>query len=182
MYAQRMAPLRADDVAEETQLLFEKGLRGPDGNPLNIFGTLARHPKLLKRWLPFAAHVLSKSSLPARDRELLILRTGYRCRSNYEWGQHALIALDCDLTQDEIDRVKHGPDARWDDHDAALLRAADELHDDAHVSDGTWEQLLDRYGDEQMIDVLATVGNYHFVAFLLNSLGVQLDDGVPDSL
>ena len=50
------------------------------------------------------------------------------------------------------------------------------------MSDRTWEQLLDRYGDEQMIDVIATVGNYHLVAFLLNSLGVQLDDGIPDSL
>jgi len=176
-----MAPLRSDEVGEETQALFDKGLRASDGNPLNIFATLARHPKMLKRWLPFAAHVLAKSSLPARDRELLILRTGYRCRSPYEWGQHALIALDCDLTQDEIDGVRHGADVDWDDHDAALLRAADELHDDARVSDGTWDQLRGRYSDEQMIDMIAAVGNYHLVAFLLNSLGVDLDEGVPDS-
>ena len=48
--------------------------------PLNIFATLAHHPKLLKRWLVFGNHVLAKSTLPARDRELLILRTGWRCR------------------------------------------------------------------------------------------------------
>ncbi|MGD9703534.1 MAG: carboxymuconolactone decarboxylase family protein [Acidimicrobiia bacterium] len=182
MYAQRMAPLRSDEVDDETRQLFDKGLRGPDGTPLNIFATLARHPKLLKRWLPFATHVLSKNSLSPRHRELLILRTGYRCRSTYEWGQHVLIALDCDLTQDEVDRVRQGPDAGWDEHESALLRAADELHDESLISDRTWMQLAARYGDEELIDVIATVGNYHVVAFLLNSLGVQLDEGVPDSL
>ena len=66
-------------------------MTGPNGEPLNIFGTLAHHPKLLKRWLVFGNHVLAKSTLPARDRELLILRTGWRCRAPYEWAQHVLI-------------------------------------------------------------------------------------------
>ena len=178
-----MAPLGVDEVDDETRELFGRGLSAPDGAPLNIFGTLARHPKFLKRWMPFAAHVLSKSTLPARDRELLILRTGFRCASRYEWGQHAVIALRCDIDAEEIDRVKAGPDADgWTVHDAALLRAADELHDEARIADATWATLSSAYTDEQLIDVIGAVGNYHLVAFLLNSLGVQLDDGVVDSL
>ena len=76
-----IAPLPASEWNEELPTM-----TGPSGAPLNIFGTLAHHPKLLKRWLVFGNHVLAESTLPARDRELLILRTGWRCRSPYEWG------------------------------------------------------------------------------------------------
>ena len=161
--------------------IFAKGLTGPDGRPLNIFGVLANHPAMLKRWLVFASHVLSKNSVPARERELLILRTGWNCRSTYEWGQHVLIGRDCGLTDDEIDRVKRGPkDRSWSAEDRVLLRAADELHDGQSLSDTTWDDLARTYTTEQILDVIATVGNYHLVAMFLNSARVPLDAGVPD--
>ena len=147
---------------------------------LNIFGTLAHHPDLLRRWLVFATHVLSKSTLPPRERELLILRTGWNCRSRYEWGQHVLIARDCGLSDAEIERVKHGPTAEgWDARDKALLDAADELHSTSSMSDATWEALAGEYSVEQLLDVVATVGNYHLVAMFLNTTRVALDPGVP---
>jgi 4-carboxymuconolactone decarboxylase len=160
---------------------FAKGLTGPDGTVLNIFGTLANHPDMMRRWLVFATHVLSKSTLSPRDRELLILRTGWNCRSRYEWGQHVLIARDCGLTDDEISRVSDGPDAGgWADHERLLLTAADELHHSSSLSDATWDGLAASYSTEQMLDVIATVGNYHLVAMFLNSTRVALDAGVPD--
>jgi 4-carboxymuconolactone decarboxylase len=162
--------------------LFSKGLDGPDGHPLNIFGTLGNHPDLLRRWLVFAAHVLSKNTLVARDRELLILRTGWNCRSRYEWGQHVLIARECGISDDEIERVKTGPAADgWSDPDRLLLTAADELHTDSSLSDESWAALSDRYSTEQVLDLVATVGNYHLVAMFLNSCRVELDEGVPDT-
>ncbi|MEP7204547.1 MAG: carboxymuconolactone decarboxylase family protein, partial [Ilumatobacteraceae bacterium] len=172
------------DPSDEVNELFDKaGLRAPDGSPLNIFATLAHHPALLRRWLVFAAHVLAKSSLPPRDRELLILRTGWRCSSQYEFSQHAVIALRSDITADEVERTKWPIDqGDWVDHDAALLNAADELHDDAYISDATWTTLASRLADQQMLDVIFTVGNYHTVSFALNSCGVQLDDGVPPAM
>jgi alkylhydroperoxidase family enzyme len=164
--------------------LYERGgLRAPDGSTLNIFATLAHHPKLLKRWLVFATHVMSKNSLPARDRELVILRVGVRCSAPYEFAQHAVIARQCDVTEEEIDRVRRGPgDPMWDSFDAALLAGVDELHDNGRVSDQTWEVLASRYTTEQLLDLLFTIGNYHLVSFVLNSCGVQIDEGIPDVL
>lgn len=145
----------------------------------NIFRTLARHPKLLKRWLVFGNHVLMKSTLPARERELLILRTGVRCRCEYEWGQHAVIARQIGLSEEEIRRVTQGPDEPgWAPFDAALLRAADELHDDYAISDATWSKLSEKYGTPQLMDVVFTVGQYKLVSMALNTFGVELDPGV----
>jgi alkylhydroperoxidase family enzyme len=174
----RLAPLRDDEMDDEAREFVRVASRGGPG--LNIYRTLAAHPKLLKRWGVFGTHVLYKNSLPERERELLILRTGWRCRSEYEWGQHVLIARAAGLKDDEIERVKAGPDdGAWSEADAALLRAADELHEDAFISNRTWEVLAHRFEQKQLIDIIFTVGQYHIVSMALNTLGVQLDEGVP---
>ena len=98
-------------------------------------------------------------------------------------GQHHVIAQRCDISLDEIERVKVGPDdPAWSTFDAALLRAADELHDDARISDATWAVLAERYTTEQLLDAVFAVGQYHLVSMALNTCGVQLDDGIPDTL
>ena len=182
MSTPRIAPV--SDPSPEVIELYEKGgLRAPGGQPLNIFATLANHPSLLRRWLVFATHVLAKNTLSPRDRELLILRVGVRCNSAYEFGQHHVIAQRSDIALDEIARVKVGPDdPSWSPFDAALLRAADELHDDSRISDATWAVLAERYSTEQLLDVVFTVGQYHLVSMALNTCGVELDDGIPNTL
>jgi len=150
-----------------------------DGADLNIFATLARHPRLFKRWSAFGGTLLYRGELSERDRELLILRTAWNCRAGYEWGQHARIARAAGLSDDEIARVAKGPDKPgWDTFEASLLRAADELHADSVISDPTWAALAERYGERQLIEVCMLVGQYHLVAFTLNSLGIEREPGV----
>ena len=67
----------------------------------------------------------------------------------------------------------------WDPFDAALCQAADDLHRDGMVSDATWAALAARYDERQLLDVLFTVGQYNLVSWVLNSLGVELDDFAP---
>lgn len=158
-------------------------MRAPDGSTLNIFATLAHHPKLLKRWMVFAAHVMSKNTLPPRDRELAILRVGVLCAAPYEFGQHVVIARACDIDEAEIDQVRHGPDhPAWSPFDAAVVRAADELHQHSRILDDTWELLATRYSTEQLLDLVFTIGQYHLVSFALNTCGVELDEGIDDLL
>jgi 4-carboxymuconolactone decarboxylase len=173
----RIPPLEESEFTPEVRDVLPP--RSGGGRPLNIFTTLARHPKLLKRWLVFAGHILGKSTLPPRARELLILRTGWLCRSEYEWGQHAGIGRLVGLSDEEIRRTTQGPDAAgWDPFEATLLCAADELHSDAMIKDDTWAALSATYTTEQMMDVVFTVGQYTLVSMALNAFGVQLDDGI----
>jgi 4-carboxymuconolactone decarboxylase len=174
----RIPPLAAEDRDAEARELLGEVAAG-DSPASNIFATLVRHPGLFRKWLPFGGKLLS-GKLPARDRELLILRTGWRCRSEYEWGQHALIGRSAGLSDDDLRRVRDGPEADgWDPFEAALLRAADELHDDGCISDGTWDVLAARYDQRQLIEVPMVVGHYHLVSFTLNTLGVEREPGVP---
>jgi alkylhydroperoxidase family enzyme len=173
----RLPPLSDADLDDEAREFVRQASRGRPG--LNIYRTLAAHPKLLKRWGVFGTHILYKNTIPARERELLILRTGWLCRSEYEWGQHVVIARTSGVTDEEVERVKEGPEAvGWSDADAAFLRAADELHNDSFISDSTWQALSNTWDRHQLIDLIFTVGQYHIVSMALNTLGVQLDEGV----
>ena len=145
----------------------------------NIFATLVRAPGLFRRWLPFGGKLLA-GKLPARDRELLILRTAWNCRAGYECGHHVAIGLESGLTREEIDRVPDGPDSGWPVTDAVLLRAADELHSEYRLADATWESLRARYDEQQLIELPMLVGHYHLLAMSLNSFGVELEPGYEE--
>lgn len=172
----RVSPLPESEWSDATRELMESLRR--DGQIYNIFGTLARHPLLLKRWLVFGSHILSKSTLPAREREIAILRMGWLCRAEYEWGHHVAIGKNAGLSADDIERVAKGPDASGlDPFESTLIRAVDELHANSFIGDSTWKALAERYTTEQLMDLLFTAGQYKMVSMVLNSLGVQLEEG-----
>jgi alkylhydroperoxidase family enzyme len=150
---------------------------GAGGEVPNIFTTIAHHPRLLKRWSAFGGVLLFRGELDDRARELLILRTAWNCRAHYEWDHHVAIGRRAGLGDDEIARVAEGPGADgWTADEAALLRAADELHDHDRIDDATWAELAADRTPAQMVEICMVVGQYHLVAFTLNSLGVQLED------
>lgn len=150
-----------------------------NGQIFNIFKVLANHPPLVKRWTPFAGHILSKQTLPFRDREMLILRIGWLNQAEYEFAQHELIAKRGGVSDADIEKIKKGPGAGWSEQEAALLQAADDLFENSVVSDATWATLSKSYSTEQMMDVVFTIGQYNLVSWALNSFGVPLDDFLP---
>jgi 4-carboxymuconolactone decarboxylase len=173
----RIAPL-ADDQMDADQ----KELVAPmaaTGRVLNIFRTMARTPKAAKGFLAWGNYILSRrNDLPAREREIVILRTGFLCKSGYEWTQHKAIGLRDGLTEVEIEAIKAGAsDPSWSAADAALITAADELHADQFISNATWEALNAHFSAKQCMDVVYTTGQYTQVSMILNSFGVQLDAG-----
>lgn len=170
----RIAPLTdAEFNDEQKEMLAPMG-----GRVLNIFRTLVREPKAFKGFLAWGNYVLSRrNALPEREREIVILRTGYLCKSGYEWTQHVIIGKRSGLSDDEIGRLKKGAEAGWSAADAALIRASDELHKDQFISDPTWAALGKHYTQKQCMDVVFTVGQYTQVSMILNSFGIQLDEG-----
>jgi len=175
----RLEPQEADAWDEKVQEIMRPFVES-DAD-YNIFKTLTHHPDLMRRWLVFANHILFKSTLPLRERELVILRTGYLCNAGYEWGQHVLVARKAGMSDEEILSAKSGPDTPGiSDRDRLLMQATDELHSDCHISDATWSALEGHLDKQQLMDLVFTVGQYNLVSMVLNTLGVQLDEGLPD--
>ncbi len=173
----RVNPTTEAEWDDDSRPLLE-AIERNSGGVLNIFRTLAHHPKLLKRWSVFGNHVLYGSTLPARERELIILRTGYLCGSGYEWAQHVAIARRSGVSDSEIEAIVTGPaDVSWSAGDRALLHATDELVDAKFISDTTWAELGTVWNQKQLMDIVFTVGQYTLVSMALNTFGVQIEPG-----
>ncbi len=174
----RIPPLREDEWTDEQRKRLESAYR--KGSFYNLAGTMARHPEASKRVGQLSAHILGPTStLPARERELLILRTAWLCQAEYEWAQHRLIGAKAGVAEDEIERCKTGSQATgWTPIEAGLLRAAEDLHAQQRIDDDTWAVLAQVYSEQQMMDIVFTVGQYTLVAMAMNSFGTQLDDGL----
>lgn len=170
----RIAPVPPEELDDQ-----QRDLLG-GGPTLNIFATLVRHPGLYRKWIPFGGKLLAGSKLSPRDRELVILRTAFRCNAVYEWGQHVAFARDAGLSDEEIRRIAAGADdPNWPQGDADLLRMVDELVDDHCISDATWVSLAERYDDKQLVELPMLSGHYAMLAGVLNSLGVELEGPLP---
>jgi alkylhydroperoxidase family enzyme len=150
-----------------------------EGRPraLNALGTLARHPELTRAYHTFNGYILFASTLTPRQRELLVLRVARVRESDYEWAQHAVLAGDVGLDEEEVGRIAEGPGAPgWSPIDRAMLQSVDELIGDGTVSDATWETLAAELDEQQLMDLVFTVGAYEVLAMAFRSFGVELDD------
>lgn len=174
----RIAPLEPPYAEEVGATL--AAMMPPGVPPLRLFRTLAHNPRVLGRIR--AGNLLDRGSLERRDRELVILRTTARCGCEYEWGVHvAFFAARVGLTDAEVAAtvapVAPGAGGHpWSPRDAALLRLADELHDGARVSDALWRDLRGHFRDDQLVELLVLAGFYHTISFVVNGLGVELEE------
>lgn len=152
----------------------------PEGMPpLNIFATLAKHPALLDRFNRFGGFLLFKGQLPAREREVVILRVGWRSGSVYEFGQHTVMGKSAGLTDEEVRRLAGDSLHGWEPGDRDLVEFADQLCATNTVDDDLWRRLAARWSEQEMIELLVVAGFYRLVSGFLNATGVPLEEGTP---
>lgn len=148
----------------------------------DVMTVLHRHPRLFWPWLLFASRLMPYGRLLPAEREKIILRTGWNCRSRYEWGQHVDIALSAGVTDEDIRRVAEGPGAWPEPRARALMLACDEMHRDKCVSSATWQLLMEHYSEPLLIEIVMLIGHYEMIAGFLNSAGLELEPGMEAKL
>jgi alkylhydroperoxidase family enzyme len=163
-------PSARDFVLSHYQLDDARGVHG--------VGIIRRHPALAKAFLAFNNHVATASSVSSRVRELLILRVSWLRRSEYEFVQHVVLGRRAGLSEADIERIQVGPDAPgWEPVDADVVRAVDELLEDARIRDATWARLSAHFGTTQLMDIVFAVGCYEVLALAFKTFGAQMESG-----
>ncbi|HEY5430136.1 MAG TPA: carboxymuconolactone decarboxylase family protein [Solirubrobacteraceae bacterium] len=192
----RIAALEPPYKPETEEMLRRWMPPGADMEPLVLFRTLAVHPELMSRMRPLGSGILGHGSVPPRDREIVVHRACARAGAEYEWGVHAVaFGAAVGLTPEQIAATATGEatatgatgaatatsapgapgDPAWSDHDAALIRLADELHDTCTISDELWGRLSATYGDEQLLELLVIAGWYRAIAYVINAARIPLE-------
>jgi len=173
----RIAPVNLS-VATAEQHAFLKPYETPTGI-LNIYRTMARNIDAARSFHGWGGYVLRRAKFDTQLRELVILRIGWLCRSGYEWAQHTRRARREGMTEEAIARIKQGADVDgWTEVEHLVLRAADELHSTKFLSDATWKGLQQFLSEEELMNLVFIVAHYTQVCMVLNTFGVQLEDGV----
>jgi 4-carboxymuconolactone decarboxylase len=180
----RIGPLEPEELSQEaraTVLTMRKALSLPmEGEIAEYHATLLRHSELYRRHSELAIQ-LFRGALTPRQRELAILRTGWLCKAPYEWGEHVALGKSAGkLTSEEIERVTEGSRASgWDDQDRAIIRAVEDLHADAFVSDETWNDLARFMDEKQLLELPILIGQYQGLAYFLNTMRARLKPTNP---
>lgn len=172
----RIAPLEPPYEPEIDALL--KKWMPPDAatEPLRLFRTLAVHDELASRMRPLGSGILGHGRVEPREREIVIHRTCARAGAEYEWGIHVLaFGKPLGLSEEQIAATVHGSaeDPAWSEHDAQLIRLADELHDTCTVSDGLWAELAERFSEDQLLELVITAGWYRLLSYVINAAGIE---------
>lgn len=160
----------------EIAAVIERTMKGRP--PLVLFTTLARDPRLAKKF--FAGGLLDKGHLTMRQREIVIDRTTALCRSEYEWGVHvAAFAQHVGLSDEQLRSTVCGDagDACWSDDDRLLIRLCDALHRECDIGDGLWSELRAKFDENAILELLLLAGFYRTVAYLTNGLRLPLEEG-----
>ena len=163
-----------DPKIAETMAKVDMGLQ-----PGNLMRSLAHHPRLFGNVMAIGGTLIYRTSLDERLREILILRTAARTRSEYEWGMHvALFRVPCRFTDAEIASLQSGSpdDPCWKEPEALAIRAVDELHNTSTLSEATWARVQAAHSPQAIVELIVTIGNYHMLAFFLNACRIPLEE------
>lgn len=178
-----LQPLMDRELSVFKRLVLKVMLKVGKAKCPNIFRTMFRNFRVYFPFVRFNAILMPKGDLPRRDTELAILRVAWKTRSYYEWGQHVEIGLRAGLNVEEIVRVTCGAESEgWVKHERAILKAVDEILDLNALSESTWSELSNYYGEKLLIELLFAITTYNGLACILNSVGVELEDDIEQVL
>lgn len=183
----RIAPLdrvEAEDLVREATRKLRAGIVGDDVElPIDaipeIMFVLGKFPAIWDKLTALALQIQSHTGLlPPRDRQLAILRTAWLLQAPYEWGQHVQVSHSVGISPAEVERVVAGSGAEgWTAHEAAILKAAEELRGNVMVSDATWAELAKSLNEDQLFELLILIGQFTATAYYQNSLRLRLEAG-----
>jgi alkylhydroperoxidase family enzyme len=150
----------------------------PLANIPEMLLTVMCNGDLYEKVADVSLHLLRQGTLSPRDRELVVLRTTWLCQSPYNFGEHVRIAKREHISSEEIERATVGSSAPgWSDYDRALVKAAEELHGAAMISDDTWAVLQEHLSDKQLFELIVLVGQFTLVTYFQNTLRLRLSAG-----
>lgn len=170
----RVTPLPRSEWNDEQRTVAAKYIG--DGISENVVETLIRQPALADRVLPFLSYVANNSTLSARHRTLLALRTAWLTQNGNIWSTYANRAGSAGLTENEVLQIAEGPNGNWSEFEEALVGLADELFRNASVTSNSWEYLSTEYNQQNLVDAVITVSEITTQSILFNSLGIQPDE------
>ena len=170
-----------EPISDEFWPMDAKGMNDGFAGKFNVYRVMAHNPALLMAWSNFRKHIVTNTVLGQKWSELVILRTGFRMDASYEISHHIVRARKCGLDDDRI-AAMCGMNEIADTDDLVIARAVDELLDSGRLASDTTHELQRLITASGVLDLIATVGMYTTLAFIVKSFATPVDEDIKKSL
>ena len=155
---------------------------GPRGEVRGPFIALIHNAELARRIQSLGEHLRWKTKLPPKLVELAVLVTARRWTCQHEWLIHSELARKAGLDEQAIGAIRDGREPPLQGDDALVYSFCREAHATGRVGDAAFNGVLERFGRDGALDLLALNGYYSMMAMVLNSAGLPLPNNAAPPL
>lgn len=180
----RLNPLPVADMSEAQKEQFERISRARKAGPDDAFGgpfdPWLRSPEVAKRALSTGNFIWERTSVGRRIVELAIIVTGRHWRSNVEWVAHERMARDQGISDDVIQAVfdQRLPENAPED-ELLTIKVCRALHETQDLPLDLYQQAIEHWGEQGLMEIIQTIGFYAFVSMTLNAFNIPTGKGDP---
>jgi 4-carboxymuconolactone decarboxylase len=173
------AELNADQRAYVDKEIAEGRTPGPNG-PANIN---LRSPQMAELDRPLTEYLRFKSPMQRKLKEIAVMLTARFWGGQYVWYSHRQQALDAGLAPAFITAMSKGErPANMSDDEAAVYDFVTELLQTRQVSDGNFKNMVDRFGERQVVEMIGLMGHFHALTMLFVVDKYPVPHGAPDEV
>ncbi|MGH8670232.1 MAG: carboxymuconolactone decarboxylase family protein [Burkholderiales bacterium] len=165
----RVAPIAPGTRPELAEL--EARIRGARGRLSPLYQVLLNSPQLAAGWEHLFTVIRQQTSVPARLRELAILRIAVLNGAGYEFEAHVPHALQAGMTQEAIDALRKG-ETGGSKTETLVLRYTDAMTRELQVADALFDELKQHFDDKTLVELTATVAGYNMVSRFLIAMRI----------
>lgn len=173
----RIAPEEMTDAQKKTAAEIASGPRGEVRGP---FLALLRSPELASAVQQVGAYLRYRCPVERRLAEMATLMAARHWSQQYEWNAHYAHAMKAGLSAAVADAIAEGrrPRDMAEDEEVVYDLLTEVLHNKS-VCDATYARARTRFGEQQLVDLIAIAGYYAMLAMILNVARTALPGGKP---
>jgi len=178
----RMPPLDPDTLDAQQRAVAKALTEGPRGGVKGPFIPLLRSPALVEHVGKLGEYLRFGSALAPRISELVMVLVAREWTNAFEWAVHVPLALKNGVARATVDAITEGRrPAELPADEAIACAVCDELARTRGVSDTTYREAVECFGERGLIDLLAVQGYFAMVCAIMNVAHSEAPtaEGVP---
>lgn len=179
----RLPPIDTDALTAEQQQLFDAMSSRPEVRRSGLVGPFAiwmHAPHMGEAMSRLGKAVRFEASLPGAVTEVAICSVGAYYRSAFEFAAHRTLAVAAGVDETALDALAAGTDPQFVGDERAAHAVAMELLVEHRLTDETFADARDRFGEQGMVELMTTIGYYSLISLLLNGFESPLAPGMTD--
>ena len=167
----RLQPIQDRDALPEDKRYIHDYLVETRGAVSPGFGAIMNNPDAAYRIAYLGSHIRFESELPDNVRELVALVASVEMDGVYEQAIHTRDALPAGVSQATVDAANaKGEMSTATPDEAVAVKLTRELARTHGITDETFNEARERFGDSGVVQLIATVSYYSMLAFVHNGL------------